>query len=141
MVIADWNGDGKTDLAVTNSLGNSITVYRNTGTNDLAFATEVTLATGFSPRGLHAADIDGDGRPELVSANFFSRNISVFRNSSTGTAISFLPANSFATSAISDGPYSVTSGDVDGDGKPDLALAGHGEVHVLKNESTPGVIR
>ena len=66
-------------------------------------------------------------------------SVFVFRNSSSGAAISFDNPLRFVTAS---GPYAVAIGDLDGDGKPDLAIANTGSsyVTIYKNTSTPGSI-
>ncbi len=124
-VAADVDGDGKPDLVACDRLGNHISVYRNQANpghlNADSFAERVNFAVGADPRYARVADLDGDGRPDIVSANYGGNTISVLRN--IGTAGS-LDTNSFAPAVnlpAGNGPYDVAIGDLDGDGKPDLA--------------------
>ncbi len=79
--------------------------------------------------------MDGDGKPDLTTANAGANTVSVLHNTSTSGSIA---ASSFAAKidfTAESGPESVAIGDLDGDGKPDLATANSGTntVSVLRN--------
>jgi hypothetical protein len=63
------------------------------------------------------ADVTGDGRADLVTANFGSSNVSVLLGNGNGT---FASAQNFATGSS---PVSAAVGDLNGDGLPDLVVA------------------
>ncbi|MGO9606135.1 MAG: FG-GAP repeat domain-containing protein [Candidatus Binataceae bacterium] len=142
---ADVNGDGKPDLIAANINSNTVSVLLNTTpapttTFDAnSFATQQTFATGSNPLSLTAADINGDGKPDLIAANELSNTVSVLLNTTAPgtTAPSFATQQTFGTGSE---PISVTTADVDGDGQPDLIVANAGDstVSVLLNTTAPG---
>ncbi|SDH04873.1 FG-GAP-like repeat-containing protein [Chitinophaga filiformis] len=145
VVIADFNGDGRTDVATANydtGDASSVTILQNSGGNGkLAFAAKFNLAlpANSGAYSITAADLDGDGKPELIVANNLSYTASVFRNTSSVGAISFAAGIQFATG---NGTFSVSVGDLDGDGRPDLAASNYlaGTVSLLRNTSVSGTI-
>ena len=142
-VIGDIDGDGKPDLAVTNSTTTTFSVFRNTSTSGTldgsSFAAKVDFTTGTGPREMAIGDLDGDGKLDVVVANLTSTTVSVFRNTSTSGTVSFAAKVDFTPGA---GPVGVAIGDLDGDGKPDIASANNGgtSVSVFRNTSTSGTI-
>lgn len=147
VMIADMDGDGKPDLVVSDDYGNAISIYRNIGTNGLlsaaSFAPPVTLVTpsgGYSPWGLTVADVDGDGKPDIIVTDYSQPLVSVYRNTCTPGNISasgFVTRVDFATGNT---PLGVVARDLDGDGKPDLLVvnSGDGTVSIFRNTSVVG---
>ena len=95
------------------------------GNGDGSFRPRIDLAVGSQPRAVAVHDFNGDGRPDLVSADFASSAVSVLLGHGDGT---FGPAQRFAASDGSVGPTSVAVGDVNGDGRADLVLREQGLV-------------
>ncbi len=144
VVTGDIDGDGKHDLVVVNN--NNLSVLRNTSTpgaiDITSFAAKIDFDLVFTgPVFVAVGDVDGDGRADLVAANSGSASVSVLRNTSTPGTISFAPKVSFTTGTT---PFCVAIGDMDGDGKPDLAVAnsavGANTVSILHNTSVAGTI-
>src|SRR6185503_9016150 len=67
VAIADFNRDGKPDLAVANPTSNTVMVLPGNG--DGTFQAIVTLTAGTGPSSVAAGDFNGDGNPDLAAAN------------------------------------------------------------------------
>jgi hypothetical protein len=110
VTVGDFNGDGKSDLAVANG-----SVLLGTGTGSFGTATNFTV--GSFSYSVTVGDFNSDGKSDLAVANYFGSNVSVRLGTGTG---SFGPATNFS---VGNGPFSVAVGDFNGDGKSDLAVA------------------
>jgi len=140
----DLNGDGKPDVAVVNAGSNSISVFLNTtvpGAAIPAFTAKTDFTTGISPNSITLGDINGDGKQDLVAANFTGSSVSVFLNTTTSGALtpSFTTKTDFT---ILGNPASVRLADINGDGKPDLITANNNSENaaVFLNTTTPGAL-
>lgn len=143
LAFGDVDEDGKLDLVVANYFSSSIAVYRQVGSGGLvstsSFAPRVSFPTGYSPVQIRLADMDGDGRADIVVANQ-NYSISVLRNTSTPGVIN---SNSFAPTMTMSTPGEVSGVavmDLNGDGKRDLAVSCHnpGVFCLYENNSNPG---
>lgn len=88
------------------------------------------------PAGIAVADVNGDGYPDIVTANDGTNNISVLLGDSRGS-FTFASGSPIAVGAS---PMAIASADLNGDGNPDLAIAnyGSGNVSVLLGNGTGG---
>jgi hypothetical protein len=141
VTMGDLNADGKLDLAVVNSIFNTVSVLLNTtapGADTPSFAANVDFDTGDNPQSVTVGELNGDGKLDLAVVSFASQTVSVLLNTTAPGADtpSFAPKQDFATGA---GAGSVTSGDLNGDGKLDLAFAKltANTVSVLLNTTSP----
>jgi hypothetical protein len=126
---ADFNGDGKADLAIAKANSGNISVLLGSSTG--TFAPKVNYAVGSNPFSVTSADFNGDGKADLATAGYSNGNVSVLLGSGTGT---------FATAvnySVGSNPFSLTSADFNGNGNADLAIANYGgnNVSVLLNTS------
>ena len=137
---SDLDGDGKTDIAFTN-FDNTISVLRNTTINGMiSFAPKVDYAYGFTGFELSIADMDGDGKPDMLVTHTTSQadsNISIYLNTSTVGNISFAPKINYFTGLR---PFKLAISDMDGDGKPDIIATGGSGMTVIKNTSISGTL-
>ncbi len=139
--IADLNGDGRPDLATANadSALQGLSVLFQSGTVAGTFGTAVSYDTGDDvPVALAAGDLDGDGRVDLVVANYglpgWTGSVSVLLHD-PARAGTLLKAERYRGYW---GPCAVAIGDLDGDGKPDLALADGGTLVRFQDPSRAG---
>lgn len=113
IVSGDFNGDGKTDLAVTQSGANQVSVLLGDG--DGTFQSPVSYAVGNTPVSALVTDVNGDGHPDLVSVNQGSNTFSVLIGNGDGTlqnSQNFIVGNS---------PTAAVAGNFYGTGHVDLA--------------------
>jgi hypothetical protein len=158
LAIADFNHDGKADIAVANAgpaeLGPTApwsNVSILLGNGDGTFPDPVNYAAGsgpisqnagaYSPQSIVTADFNGDGNADLAVANYSdenvdSDNVSVLLGNGDGTF------QTFVLHAVDSVLSSLATGDFNGDGQPDLAVAngnledtGSNSVDVLLNTS------
>ncbi len=148
VVVADFNADGRPDLAVTNSLSGSVftdvSVLLNVtaaGATSTSFVAQQTLIAGARPYSAAVGDFDGDGRADIAFANITSNTVSVLRNTTAMGSSTLTFAEIPQTFDVGSNPYSVSVGDFDGDGRPDLVTTNYSAatVSVLLNVTAAGV--
>ena len=117
IVAADFNGDGKIDLAVSNATGNNVGVMLNDGTGGFSGLANYTVCGSGSQ--LTAADLNGDGSVDLIVPVASCAEVDFLLNAADGTG------NFSAGTPLSTGnnPYQVAVGDMNGDGKMDLVIS------------------
>ncbi len=136
--IADINRDGKADVVFGSNLGADVYVAINRSNNGtLIFDEPVRIPVSGELVNLATGDFDLDGDMDIVVANFVN-NVYVLLNQSTANSVSFSSPLLFETELL---PYGVDVGDINGDGKIDIAVATNestAPMTILENRSTPG---
>jgi Bacterial Ig domain/FG-GAP-like repeat/FG-GAP repeat/Ribbon-helix-helix protein, copG family len=130
--IADINGDGKPDLILTYIVAGTsttdpsgIAIYLNNGTsNPFNNVTPLRLLVGQSVEAIAVADLNGDGKPDLVAvvsnSSLTQNDLYVYLNAGSASAPFSNPQTLQPDSHLGGGCLSVSVGDVNGDGLPDL---------------------
>ncbi|MEP7237498.1 MAG: FG-GAP-like repeat-containing protein [Ferruginibacter sp.] len=137
--VADLDGDGKNDIITAGYNCNAVGVVRNTSIpGSLSFDTYFTMPTSGQVYGVAVADLNNDGRPEIVAGNRSVSAINVYENQST---VGSLSAASFLTPInLPTGASTVMIEDITGDGKPDILSSNGGALTVFQNNYISGAI-
>ncbi|GAB4021561.1 hypothetical protein GCM10028773_30770 [Spirosoma koreense] len=132
MVIADVNLDGRPDIITVNANNsiNNISVLLGDGTG--SFAAPTSFPAGIYPRSMVIADVNLDGKLDIVTANSGGNNGSLLLGDGAG---SFGPPTPIS---LASNPVSLAVGDVNDDGKPDLICTSinNNTVSVLLGDGT-----
>lgn len=116
---ADLDGDGDFDVLSGSKNDTKIAWYENTdGLGSFGFQKIITM-TAQSTESIIAADLDGDGDADVLSASSIDDRIAWYEN--TDGLGNFGPQNTITTSA--NGAHSVFAADLDGDGDADVLSA------------------
>jgi hypothetical protein len=117
IVVGEFNGDGRVDLALTNVAPDNLSVLLGNGNGTFQPAVHYDTGAGTTPHAVAVGDINGDGRADLVSANINTDDVSVLLGNGNGT---FQSAVHYP---VGDGPHDLVVADFNGDGGADLAVA------------------
>src|SRR5262249_23053202 len=99
---ADFNRDGKPDLATADEISNTVSVLLGNG--DGQFQTAQPLQVGLNPFAVVAGDFNGDGAADIAAGNVFSNTVSLLLGNGDG---SFKLQQTFATNLY---PVSILGG-------------------------------
>lgn len=138
VAVGDLNQDGLPDIAATYGKGYEhegfVAVYLQDPTHPGTFALSGTYSVGSDPVYLVLSDLNGDGRLDLATAN---SSLSSKQVPSSGVSVllqdpsqhgQFLSASNYVTGTS---PHAVAVGDLNGDGRPDLAIADSNGISAL----------
>ncbi len=129
IVAGDFNGDGKTDIAVANYADNTVTILLGNGDGTFTAAAGSPISVGTSPDAIAVGDFLGNGELDLAVANSGSNNVTLMLGNGNGTFTQ--AANS--PFAVGNTPVSIAVADFNGDGRLDLVVTDSGDntVYIL----------
>ncbi len=120
VAVADFNGDGISDMAVVNTASNTVTPLIGLG-NGTFQDLQQTFTTGNSPAAIVAGDFNNDGVVDLAVANVGDNTVTYYYGRGDG---SFYFVGSIVTGG---GPANLVAGDFNRDGQIDLAVVNRSE--------------
>jgi hypothetical protein len=128
VTISEVNLDGKVDIITANGTGNNVSVILQDGSNPGQSVAPTNFSVGSNPISVAVADINGDGKPDIATANN-----GVFGSDDGSVSVLFQDAASPGTFKDSlsfragSRPAAVALADLNGDGKPDIVSSNIGD--------------
>ncbi len=117
--IADFNGDGKPDVAVANNNSSNVSILLGNGAGSFSAASGSPIAGGSQPRVVAAADVNSDGKADLVIADLGTTTMTLMLGNGDGTFTAGTAPNAGGAQ------LGVAIGDLNADGKPDIVTANY----------------
>lgn len=138
--VADFDGDGKPDIVSMPFRGNNTQIHilrNNSIPGTINFVTQSSITNGGQTNDVATGDFDEDGFIDIAVASRNTGLITTFRNSSSGSTITFDAAENINIASAS--PFGLDLGDINGDGKIDIVSSfASSHVFVIPNTSTSG---
>jgi hypothetical protein len=136
VTVGDLDDDGKIDILVACSSSSAVSLLKNVSTiGNINLNPKIDYTTGSFPWEVVVADINNDGKLDIITSNTSPNTVSIFKNTST-TSLSFANHIQFETTSS---PRGLAVHDLDTDGKPDIVTVNNfssSQACVLKNTST-----
>jgi len=127
LAIADLNGDGRPEVIVSNWGGSYSAIFwgQAGGPYGVQYSAAISASLPTSVAdGMSAADLNGDGRPEVIFANRASGNSTIYWGQAGGPhGVQYSPAA--YTNLPGDVPTKVSVADLNNDGQRDVVIQNH----------------
>jgi len=120
VVVADADGDGDLDVLVSRPVAPEIVVYLGNGAGGFGAGPAITLPGGGSAFNLQVGDVTRDGTPDLIVADPVLSRVLVYPGIGGGPAFA---GSQVYELAIPGAPRAVSLGDLNGDGRTDMAVS------------------
>ncbi len=120
----DFDSDGKLDLMLTHWTGTSSTliiVLHNTSTPGNISFSRIDLTNPTTATMAHVADLDGDGKPEILTTAEANNQFFIFKNLHTSGALTTASFGVPFSTAVT-APRAIATADINLDGKPEIIL-------------------
>ena len=126
IVVGDFNGDGRQDMAVPNAFQTSVAILLSEGNGDMSQA--ATLHLSEYPLSTATGDFNGDSKPDLatVGGSYPTMRVEVLLGQGNGTFVNLAPV----TVSSSGYAHRLAVGYFDGDDKQDLVIANSGPAKI-----------
>ncbi|MEM7228890.1 MAG: VCBS repeat-containing protein [Planctomycetota bacterium] len=123
VAVLDYDNDGDADIAVANTLDDTIAILENTGGVTFAFAESRSL--GDDPSDIEPSDVDEDKDVDLIVAFASSNTVGILDNINNMPADdAFITGDTFQTGAT---PVALDGGELNNDSQPDIVTANEGD--------------
>ena len=126
LALGDTNGDGNLDIVTANQNDNSVSVLLGIGDGSFKPAQGSPFAVGRWPYLLALGDVNRDGHLDIATPNARDDTLTLLLGNGTGR---FSQASN-SPIAVTPWPYSLTLGDINGDGNPDI-ITSHNDSTLL----------
>jgi hypothetical protein len=93
VAVGDLNQDGLLELVVANAYSNTISVLGGNGGGTFAAAANLGTGDPSMPFALSLSDFNGDGKPDIATANYLDNSASVLINQTTAPSVNLAPVN------------------------------------------------
>lgn len=132
----DMDHDGKQDLVISTGATKNVGIFMNRPLyGAMAFASPVYVPTEVSADWVSVDDMDGDGELDLVTNDYWNSAMSVYKNTGDSSHVKFAAPVKYELFANAYGyNYKNMTGDLDGDGKPEIIACQTGErFYIFRN--------